>query len=99
VKFLEGMGGEIGRERGDALEEILCSGTEIEDHRFLWQRGGGLVKARQEAHACRQDGFKQRREEAHCDACHDARTDAQAYAIVQADQIALVVEYRQNNLQ
>jgi hypothetical protein len=36
VKFLEGegasaaVGGEIGRERGDALEEVLCSGTEIE---------------------------------------------------------------------
>ena len=42
VKFLEGegasaaVGGEIGRERGDALEEVLGSGTEIEDHRFLW---------------------------------------------------------------
>jgi hypothetical protein len=41
VKFLEGegagaaMGGEIGRERGDALEEVLCSGTEIEGHRLL----------------------------------------------------------------
>jgi hypothetical protein len=41
VKFLEGegvsaaVGGEIGRERGDALEEVLGSGTEIEDHRLL----------------------------------------------------------------
>jgi hypothetical protein len=41
VKFLEGEGasaaacGEIGSERGDALEEVLCSGTEIEGHRFL----------------------------------------------------------------
>jgi hypothetical protein len=41
VKFLEGEGasaaacGEIGRERGDALEEVLGSGTGIEDHRFL----------------------------------------------------------------
>jgi hypothetical protein len=41
VKFLEGegasaaVGGEIGRERGDALEEVLGAGTEIEDHRFL----------------------------------------------------------------
>jgi hypothetical protein len=41
VKFLEGQGagaaagGEIGRERGDAFEEVLCSGIEIEDHRFL----------------------------------------------------------------
>jgi hypothetical protein len=43
VKFLEGEGasaavcGEIGRERGDAFKEkeVLCSGTEIEDHRFL----------------------------------------------------------------
>ena len=41
VKFLEGqgasaaVGGEIGRESGDALEEVLGSGTEIEDHRFL----------------------------------------------------------------
>jgi hypothetical protein len=39
VKFLEGQGasvcGEIGRERGDTLEEVLGSGTEIEDHRFL----------------------------------------------------------------
>jgi hypothetical protein len=26
------VGGEIGRERGDALEEVLGSGTEIEDH-------------------------------------------------------------------
>ena len=39
MKFLESEGasaaacGEIGRERGDALEEILCSGTEIEGHR------------------------------------------------------------------
>jgi hypothetical protein len=34
VKFWRARGaaasGEIGRERGDALEEILCSGTEIE---------------------------------------------------------------------
>jgi hypothetical protein len=42
VKFLEGesaraaVGGEIGRERGDALEEVLGSGTEIEGYRFLW---------------------------------------------------------------
>jgi hypothetical protein len=41
VKFLEGQGagasvcGEIGRERGNALEEVLGSGTEVEDHRFL----------------------------------------------------------------
>jgi hypothetical protein len=41
VKFLEGEGasaaarGEIGRERGDALEEVLGSGIEIEDHWFL----------------------------------------------------------------
>jgi hypothetical protein len=41
VKFLEGEGagaaacGEIGRERGDALEEVLGSGTEIEGHRLL----------------------------------------------------------------
>ena len=41
VKFLEGegagaaVGGEIGRERGDALEEVLCSGPEIEGHRLL----------------------------------------------------------------
>jgi hypothetical protein len=41
VKFLEGqgasaaVGGKIGRERDDALEEVLCSGTEIEGHRFL----------------------------------------------------------------
>jgi hypothetical protein len=34
-------GGEIGRERGDALEEVLGSGTEIEDHRLL-----GLSAAR-----------------------------------------------------
>jgi hypothetical protein len=32
------VGGEIGRERGDALEEVLCSGTEIEDHRLLRSR-------------------------------------------------------------
>jgi hypothetical protein len=49
-------------------------------HRFLRLSAAvrRLGKARQEAHACRQDEFKQRREEAHCDACHDARTDAQA---------------------
>ena len=41
VKFLEGQGasaavcGEIGRESSDALEEVLGSDTEIEDHRFL----------------------------------------------------------------
>ena len=41
MKFLEDQGasaaagGEIGRERGDALEEVLCSGTEIEGHRLL----------------------------------------------------------------
>ena len=41
MKFLEGegaraaVGGEIGRERSDALEEVLCSGTEIEGHRLL----------------------------------------------------------------
>jgi hypothetical protein len=41
VKFLEGEGaraavcGEIGRERGDAFEEVLCSGTEIEGRRLL----------------------------------------------------------------
>jgi hypothetical protein len=41
VKFLEGdcasaaACGEIGRERGDAFEEVLCSGTEIDDHWFL----------------------------------------------------------------
>ena len=41
VKFLEGQGasaavcGEIGRESGDALEEVLGASTEIEDHRFL----------------------------------------------------------------
>jgi hypothetical protein len=41
VKFLEGQGasapvaGEIGRERGDTSEEVLGSGTEIEDHWFL----------------------------------------------------------------
>jgi hypothetical protein len=41
VKFLEGqgaratVGGEIGRERGDAFEKVLGSGTEIEGHRFL----------------------------------------------------------------
>lgn len=41
VKFLEGegasaaAGGEIGRERGDAFKEVLCSGTEIEGHRLL----------------------------------------------------------------
>ena len=41
VKFLEGEGagaaacGEIGRERGDAFKEVLCSGTEIEGYRFL----------------------------------------------------------------
>jgi hypothetical protein len=40
VKFLEGqgasaaVGGEISIERGDALEEV-CSGTKIEDLRFL----------------------------------------------------------------
>jgi hypothetical protein len=39
VQLLEGQGGCAARsaERGvDALEEILGSGTEIEDHRFLW---------------------------------------------------------------
>jgi hypothetical protein len=41
VQFLEGqvpsaaVCGEIGRESGDALEEVLGSDTEIEDHRFL----------------------------------------------------------------
>src|SRR5271166_6962125 len=41
VKFLEGqgasaaVGGEIGRESGDALEEVLGASTKIEDHRFL----------------------------------------------------------------
>jgi hypothetical protein len=41
VKFLEGqgasaaVGGQIGRESGDALEEVFGSGIEIEDHRFL----------------------------------------------------------------
>jgi hypothetical protein len=41
VKLLEGqsasaaVGGEIGRESGDALEEVLCSGSEIEGHRLL----------------------------------------------------------------
>ena len=41
MKFLEGQGasaavcGEIGRESSDALEEVLGSDTEIEDHRFL----------------------------------------------------------------
>jgi hypothetical protein len=37
VKFLEGqgcVGGEIGRESGDALEEVLGSGLEIADHRY-----------------------------------------------------------------
>jgi hypothetical protein len=34
-------GGEIGRERGDALEEVLGAGSEIEDHRLL-----GLSAAR-----------------------------------------------------
>ena len=42
VKFLEGegagaaVGGEIGRERGDAFEEVLGADLEIEGHRFLW---------------------------------------------------------------
>ena len=42
VKFLEGqgasaaVGGEIGRESGDALEEVLGADLEIEGHRFLW---------------------------------------------------------------
>jgi hypothetical protein len=41
VKFLEGegacaaVGGEIGRERGDASEEVLGAGLEIEGNRFL----------------------------------------------------------------
>jgi hypothetical protein len=39
VKFLEGAGaaacGEIGRERGVAFEEVLGSGTEIEDNWFF----------------------------------------------------------------
>jgi hypothetical protein len=40
VKFLEArvpsaaVGGEIGRERGDGLEEVLGSGTEIEGYRL-----------------------------------------------------------------
>jgi hypothetical protein len=29
------VAGEIGRERGDAFEEVLGSGTEIEGYRFL----------------------------------------------------------------
>jgi hypothetical protein len=29
------VGGETGRERGDALEEVLGASTKIEDHRFL----------------------------------------------------------------
>ena len=53
VKFLEGqgaraaVGGKIGRESGDALEEVLGSGIEIEDHWFLrlratrWRLGKG----------------------------------------------------------
>jgi hypothetical protein len=42
VKFLEGegagaaVGGEVGRERGDAFEEVLGADLEIEGHRFLW---------------------------------------------------------------
>jgi hypothetical protein len=43
------MAGEIGRERGDALEEVLGSGTEIEGHRLFRlsaargrRLGGGL---------------------------------------------------------
>ena len=41
------MGGEIGRERGDAFEEVLCSGTEIEGHRLL-----GLSAARGQFGKC-----------------------------------------------
>ena len=55
------MGGEIGRERGDALEEVLCSGTEIEGHRLLRlsaARRGGLVKARHEAGCSESLGIK-----------------------------------------
>jgi hypothetical protein len=50
VKFLEGKGasaaagGEIGRERGDALKEVLGSVTEIEDHRFLRSGASRLGK-------------------------------------------------------
>jgi hypothetical protein len=42
VKFVKGQGAsaaacrEIGRESGDAFEEVLGSSIEIEDHRFLW---------------------------------------------------------------
>jgi hypothetical protein len=55
VKFLEGegasaaVGGEIGRERGEALKEVFGSGIEIEDHRFLRlsaARRRRLVKAK-----------------------------------------------------
>jgi hypothetical protein len=30
------VGGEVGRERGDAFEEVLGADLEIEGHRFLW---------------------------------------------------------------
>ena len=47
VKFLEGdgaVGGEIGRERGNAFEEVLGADLEIEDHWLLWLRAARFGK-------------------------------------------------------